>query len=413
MLALPPQHFKSRRDLPSDVAQRLEHCAFTYGDSYDSYLAMEGDREYFFSSGRRGVVAFCRWGSVMQIAGGLLADPADREELLVELLEFARSRRWRITFFGLGRSDFKLFRAHGFQMTKVGEEPLVLLDETEWRGQPYEWLRRQENGCLKQGLTVSELGADVEASHYREVIAPELLEISRDHLAGTLHRREMKFFVGQFDPHDLGRRRLFVAKTGDRIEAFVVLNPCLNGSMWAIEIFRKRRDAARGIIPFAMLQVMRQLKKEKVQYVSLSMVPWVRMHATVSGDSFLMRFFCNTLWKYCNSLYDVRGMYHFKSRFRPHWRELYIACQPKFGWSNLTAIGMTWGLLYVNPFRLLKHCWRDYFDPTRKSLAEPPWRPERLIRDLNRPEQVAEEAAAVRPSAEIAPAQMTPDGAVL
>jgi phosphatidylglycerol lysyltransferase len=382
-----PEHFASRRALNPIAAERMEHCAFLYGETYDAYLVTESDREYFFSTGRRGVVGFKRWGRNLQVIGGLLADPADQEQLLLELLAFARRRRWRVTFFGIGRSDFKLFRQHGFQITKLGEEPIVLLDETEWKGQAYEWLRRQEKACLKSGVTFREIDPAVEGAAYAEQIAPQLEEISREHVAGTIHRREMKFFVGQFEPFTLGRRRLFVAETKDRIECFLVLNPCLGGTMWAIEIFRKRADAPRGIIPFAMLQAMRQLQMEEVPYVSLSLIPWLRSSVRLAGDSLLMRYASHFLWTCGSALYDVRGMYHFKSRFRPHWRELYIASKPGIGISTIAAVGMTWGLLKVNPLRVIAHWWRDRADKSRQSLAEPPWRPERVIRSLRNSEE--------------------------
>jgi phosphatidylglycerol lysyltransferase len=379
-----PEHFPSRDALPVDAAARLEHCAFTYGETYDSYLVTEGDREYFFSTGRRGVVGFKRSGRNVQVIGGLLADPDNQEELLHQFIEFVRSRRWRLTFFGVGRNSFKLYRSFGFQITKLGEEPIVVLDTTDWKGQTYEWLRRQEKGCLKAGLTVREIFPDAEGAAYVDRIAPELELVSREHLQATLHQREMKFFVGQFEPHDLGRRRLFVAETSSRIECFVVLNPCIEGSMWAIEIYRKRSDAVRGVIPFAMLQVMRLLKSEKVVYVSLSMIPCLRSDSAIGGDSWLLRKVSHGIWRYFNALYDVRGMYHFKSRFRPHWRELYVASLPGLGVTSIASMGFTWGLFRVNPLRLAASFWKDFFDSSRKSLAEPPWRPEQLIRELRR-----------------------------
>jgi phosphatidylglycerol lysyltransferase len=339
-------------------------------------------------------------------------EAADQNQLLMELIEFARRRRWRLTFFGIGRNDFKLYRQHGFQVTKFGEEPIVLLEDTQWRGKEYEWLRRQEKSSQKAGITFREIDPAVEKEAYAAQIAPQLDEISREHLAGTVHRREMKFFVGQFEPFALGRRRLFVAESSGRIECFVVLNPCLAGAMWAIEIFRKRHDAIRGIIPYAMLQTMRQLQAEKVPYVSLSLVPWLRTNAKVTGDSFLMRAVFYFMWHYGNSLYDVRGMYHFKSRFRPHWREMYIASLPGLGISSVAAIGMSWGLLKVNPLRVIGSWWRDLFDKNRKSLAEPAWRPERLIRNL-RIDQPAETAGISEPAvAVVQPVSIAPVTAI-
>jgi len=377
-----PEHFASREDLPAAAAARLEHCAFAYGASYDSYLATEGGREYFFSSGQRGVVGFRRWGRTMQVAGGLLAADADREELLLELIEFASSRRLRLTFFGVVRDDFKLFRQQGFQLTKWGEEPIVVLDETEWKGAAYEWLRRQEKGCQKSGLTFREIDLAADGDDFEQRLAPELEQISHEHLAGTIHRGEMKFFVGQFEPHGLGRRRLFIVESAERIECFVVLNPCLAGGMWAIELFRKRSDAVRGALPFAMLQAMRQLQAEKVPYVSLCLIPFLRCSTKMTGDSFLLRWVSHFMWFFGAALYDAPGMYHFKSRFRPHWREMYIASRPRITALSIAAMGFTWGLFNANPLRVLSHWWRDWRDPNRKSLAEPGWRPERVIRQL-------------------------------
>lgn len=384
-----PEYFTSRTAMPAAALARLEECAFQFGTSYDSYLVTEGDREYFFSRGRRGVVGFQRFGRNLQIVGGLLAAPEDREQLLDEVLEFARSRRWRLTFFSLSRSDFPTFRSRGFQISKIGEEPIVVLDETEWRGGAYEWLRRQEKTCLKSGLTFREIDPAADRDDYERRIAPELEAVSREHLAETLHHREMKFFVGQFDPLALGRRRLFIVerpgtpgKEPGRIEGVIVLNPCLNGSLWAIEVFRKRRDAARGVIPFAMLQALRQLQAEGVPYVSLSLIPWLRGALWMKGGSRAMTITCFLMWHFGNALYDVRGMYHFKSRFRPHWREMYVAGLPSFGWSSILAIAMSWGLFPVNPLRLLAHWWRDLRDPARKSLAVPSFRPEPVFRNL-------------------------------
>ena len=46
----------------------------------------------------------------------------------------------------------------------------------------------------------------------------------------------------------LGDRRLFVARRDGRIEAFIVCNPCLGGTMWAVETYRRRADATRGVV---------------------------------------------------------------------------------------------------------------------------------------------------------------------
>jgi phosphatidylglycerol lysyltransferase len=384
-----PEHFPAGKPLPPAALKRIEQCAFALGETYDSYLVADSDRDYFFSSGRRGVIGFRRWGLHVLVVGGLLAEPENREQLLREFLKFIRSRWWVVTFFSLDQDACELFRRHGFRVSKLGEEPIVMLDQTQWRGKDYEWLRRQENYCLRQQVTLREVDPEAEGDDYRSRLVPELAAISRDHLAATVHGCEMRYFVGQWEPLSLGRRRLFVAATPRRIEAFVVLNPCRGGAMWAIEIFRRRKDAVRGILPFAMLQTLRRLQAERVRYASLSLVPWVRCDQPLEGDSWLFRSFTKLWWRLGNSLYDVRGIYHFKSRFRPHYRPLYLASWPRTYVLTLVAIGFTWGLLPFNPLRWLRHWWRDRRDPSRQSLAEPELSGERTVVRLSFEEEAS------------------------
>jgi phosphatidylglycerol lysyltransferase len=131
-----------------------------------------------------------------------------------------------------------------------------------------------------------------------------------------------------------------------------------------------------------MLQAMRHLQAEGVPYASLSLVPWIRCGQPLAGDSVKFRWFTRLWWRLGNSLYDVRGMYHFKSRFRPHYREIFLASYPQTYWFTLVAIALTWRLLPVNPLRWLAHWWRDRRDPSRRSLAEPAPEPARMIQRL-------------------------------
>ena len=155
-------------------------------------------------------------------------------------MSFAREKGWSIVFFNIPRSQTAFFKTHGFQMTKCGEEPIIQLANTDWRGKQYEWLRRQENYCKKHGLEFAELDNDPNDEEYRDRIVPELEEISRLHLGETLHQREMRFFVGQFRPLDMRRRRLFVARQDGQLVAFLVCTPGLDGDFWAIETYRRR-----------------------------------------------------------------------------------------------------------------------------------------------------------------------------
>jgi phosphatidylglycerol lysyltransferase len=366
----------------------LQDYAFHWGENYASYVVTERDWETLWCRDGRGVVRFVRWaGRYALVTSALLAKPEDQETLLVDFMRFARANQLNVSFYNIGRDQLDLFRRHKFQVTKFGEEPVVRLDRTTWQGKDYEWIRRQENFCKRQGVELVEINPDPGDPVYRDQIAPELEDISEEHIGSTLHGREMRYFVGRFSATDFGHKRLFAARRDGRIEAFVVCNPCLSGTMWAVEMYRRRAEATRGVIPFAMLQIMRRLKEEGIVYCSLSLIPTLRCETALKGDSWIVRPTAVFWWHHLNWIFDFRGIYHFKSRFRPEYREMYVAAWPRVTVLSLLAVGLTWGLLRFNPLRLLRHGrHKSTKSGSRKSLAVPGRRPRRILRRLNRPQ---------------------------
>ena len=375
------QHYRSQADMPRELNDRLRRCAQEFGETYAAYLVTEQDREYFWCSEQRGVIGFRRVGRYVHVGDGLLAASADRELLLREFLAFVEHNRWRPTFMNVPRTEINLFRRHGCQVTKCGEEPLVRLQRTDWQGKDSQWVRRQENFCKRQGVEVCEIHPDPADAVYQRDIAPQLEEISRDHLASTLHGKDLRFFVSQFSASQLEGKRLFVARKDARIMAFIVCNPGLDGDFWAVEVYRRRQDAVRGVITYTIMYAMRTMKAEGVGYFSLSLAPFLRCTPMLK-DSAIFRSVANVWWRFLNPVYDVRGLFHFKSRFRPDYREMYLASKPAVTVRSLLAIAWVWNLFHFNPLRLLKRRWLQKRNVQHSDLAPSGERAARVIRDL-------------------------------
>jgi len=85
----------------------------------------------------------------------------------------------------------------------------------------------------------------------------------------------------------------------------------------------------------------------------------------------------------------VRGIYHYKSRFRPHYREMFLATNPKITCRSLVSTLALWKLLAFNPLHLTRNI-REL--PGRitqgRALSDPSRRPSRVIREL-RPGDIA------------------------
>lgn len=339
----------------------IEEFAYRHGGCFDSYLVLEPDRKYFWSKDRKGFVAYVRGLNYLKIAGGLIAAPEHKETLLREFVEYAKRHKLYISFYNILESDLPVFEKFNFQITKWGEEPIVDLTTCTWEGKAYEWVRRQSNYCRRQGLVTVECRPDAMPSVEWDRIVAELHELSAELIETRPQTSDIKFLQSEFDPSNLYRKRIFLARAdggAGRIEAFVVCNPGKNGDFWAFEIYRHRPDAVRGTMPFLMHQTMQVLQKEGVREVSLCLVPGLGCEKKRPGDSFLVRggmVFAN---KYLNFLFDTAGMYHFKSRFRPQFEERFTCALPKVTLVGTCVFVHLLGVFQLNPWKLCRNLWQ-------------------------------------------------------
>lgn len=359
-------------DRRSHKARSADEIAFRFGPYYDSYLATRPDRELCWSSDRQGLVSFARVGRHLHVGGGLIAEGGKQEMLLAEVVARADDRDERLLFYNVAAHDLPLFRQYGFQATKLGEEAIIDLDDWACRGGAFEWLRRQVNYCRRQRLTVTECLPDRIAGSEWSQLTSELGRMSAAFLEGKPQTGELRFLDDQFDSRRLGRRRVFAARSRQRIEAILVCNPYRNGDCWAFETYRRQHDAVRGVIPFLMHETIELLRQEDLHRVSLCLVPGLRAEQALPGDSALVRRGLHVGSRYFNFVFDAAGQYHYKSRFRPRFEDRYLCARPAVGLASAWSVVRLLGVLDVEPRKLARTLGRRLFNPRRRrTLATP------------------------------------------
>jgi phosphatidylglycerol lysyltransferase len=369
----PPQYVANPSSMDAATLALLERLAFQYGRQYDSYLATDtAGKEYFWCSGQRGVVCLIRLGRRIAVFGGILAPEELWETLAAELREHCRRHGLRLGFFGVELRHRALLERLGFQVTKVGEDVIVDLAGRTWTGKKFEWLRRQSNFCQRSGLVVEERVRERLSGEEWAGLMDEMEEINRQFLQDRPHNQGLRNVVSRFERQLIFRQRIFVARSTHRIEAFVVCTPCLGGSSWALECYRQRKDAPRGAVPFAMHQALRQLQQAGDAAASLCMVPLLNCKEPLAGDSALVRRTVSFFYDHFSGLYDSKGLYHFKSRFRPRFEDRWVCVEgaADIGWIAFLLYAL--GLHRVHPVLALKSIFRQFNKKEdRENLADP------------------------------------------
>lgn len=328
--------------------RKLEDFAFSYGRSYDSYMVIEVGYEYFWSVGEGGVVAFSRRGQTLFVIGGLLAAAAAKDQLLQDLVAFSELNGLTLAVFNLADDDLPRFRHIGWKINKFGEDAIVQVSAAPWQGPRYAWVRRQESYIQRQGVTFAEIHHKAMSSEARLALMTELSALNSACLAKQPQRQKKLTFEGWFDPTQLHRKRLFIARAADGlgpVEGFLLCNPCHNGREWAIELYRQRPGAPRGVVPFMIMKALRWFQAEGLSRISLCLVPAVHTDSAIPGDSRLVRWLLVAWTRYGNFLFNVRGLYHFKSRFRPDFQPSYVAIYPRVTWRTIVDFLAASGIL--------------------------------------------------------------------
>lgn len=325
-------HIRPVSSLSATEFAVFERLAFCHGRCSDSYLAVEQQRHCYLSRDHRAAVSVIPVGRVLHISGGILAPPELHLPVIRRLEAFARKTRRTIACYSLNDEQREVFEAAGWEVSKLGEDTMLSLQDLTWSGKAFEWVRRQENYCRRSGLTSREVP-------HRELEGPEwnriqsaLLEVQAEDLRDRIYAQEMSLLLGRLEPENLQRRRLFIAEdsvTG-RIQAFVITNPMNGGRGWSMEMYRKRADTPRGTMPFLLKQTIDVFRSENAEEVSLCLIPWKDCH-TYRGprSSLLIRYAMALATRLGGYLYNIKGMTLFKTRFRPRLTNFYVAVTPK------------------------------------------------------------------------------------
>ncbi|HEX3314399.1 MAG TPA: DUF2156 domain-containing protein [Gemmataceae bacterium] len=340
-----PEQFVLRRvgALTPDEFEAFERLAFEHGEYAESYLAIEPERYCYLSADRQAAVSIVPAGRYLHIAGGILAAPTRRPQMITALAEHARRTGKVVAFYAVGEQDRPFFEAAGWEVSKFGEDTDLDLNTLRWSGKPYEWVRRQFNFCQRAGLRSREIvPQELSEDNWREVKIV-LFEILREDLKDRVYSDEMGLLVGKLQPDNLGRRRLFVAENEKTatIEGFLIVNPMRGGRGWAVESYRKRNSATRGAIPFLMKAAIDQLQSEGAEHVSLCMLLFkdtANFENNQSGG--FLHWWLAFGQRIADKLYSANGMIHFKTRFRPTLSNIYLCVTPK------TSLFLTLSFLY-------------------------------------------------------------------
>ena len=311
--------------------------------------AMASDELVHFSPMEtKGFLGYLDKGGAYLVPGEPLCNANDAKAFFSEFINYSAAPKRKICFFGCSERLSESAKSAGYAVIKFGQEAVVDISGFSLRGNSMENVRRGFNHANNVGMLVSEYvperKRDLELENEFHLISDEWLKGKKI--------PELGFLLGPMELDRLEGRRIFTARTQDRIEGFVILDPVSSRDGWYTDIMRRRRDAPNGINEKMLVEIIKILDGEGVRNLFLGMVPFIGLDPQIKEHRKATKLM-KSLKGRIDFLYPIESEFFFKDKFSPHWEDVFIYVYPKL--TTKMIYGIISAFLQGGLVRLLKH----------------------------------------------------------
>ncbi|GHC90871.1 bifunctional lysylphosphatidylglycerol flippase/synthetase MprF [Streptomyces flavofungini] len=284
-------------------------------------------------SGRRNLIGLC----------GPICDPGDRQQMIAELVEFARHERRHVMAVQISREEAEIYAKMGFIINQIGASFSLDITDYTLRGNRMSRVRSMINRASREGIFVKEVDhAELQGT---PALKAALDRIDERWLASKgQHAKKLDFLVGEREGPGASYRRVFAAMHGSEMIAYVSYSPVFGHRPgWLYDLTRRLPSAPPGTIEMIFSNALAAFRAEGYSWVHLGFTPFAQMKefedipnpaspATHKALSFLR--------KKGSLIYPSGAQEAFKLKWRPQSIDPeYMASQGR------VRIGAIWNLL--------------------------------------------------------------------
>jgi phosphatidylglycerol lysyltransferase len=329
----PARHRRRHQAAAAQVDQLLR----AHGDSTVSAFALADDADYFFSRNGRAVIAYRFESDTLLAIGDPIGPTEELEPMLHDFETYCQERDWQFAFFQARPERLDLYRALGWRWLHIGEDPVLWSERFTLSGGAVGAVRRAVNKADQSGLVARHFvpGVNPFGRDNGGELLDELHAISQE----WLHAHpggEKSFCMGRFDPHHLPHVWLSVAwnPARSRVEGFTTWEPIWARHGWALDLMRRRVDAAPGTMDLLVVKAVEAAKARGDALLSLSLSALARVGQELTPDTKAdsperpgaaetdrAREF---LSQHLARFYDFKGLFQWKRKFDPEFEDRYL-----------------------------------------------------------------------------------------
>ncbi len=305
--------------LPDAEALRAARAFYDeHGGTGSSFLTFTGDKYLYYNGARTALIQYGTIRNRLVAMGDPACTPPVMASAIADFRQFAERYNHTPIFYQVDEAHLHHYHDCGFSLLKLGEKARVPLEAFSLSGKRNEDLRSAINRGQRLGLRLEILQHPLP-----EPLWTRLREISDEWLA-TKPGGEKTFSVGRFDRAYLQWMPIVVVRQQEEVVAFANLVSSFGShEEIGIDLMRHADAAPSGTMDFLFVRLMQESRAQGYRWFDLGMAPLsgVGGQAWARHNERLIRM----IYEYGDAFYHYKGLRHYKEKFNPHWRSLYLA----------------------------------------------------------------------------------------
>jgi phosphatidylglycerol lysyltransferase len=326
----------------------VAHLLRNYGFNTTSYLALEKDKEHYFSPTQDACISYVPYHKVSVVSGEPVCKPEVMNEVLDEYLAHCRNHQEYPLFFEVSASALAPLEKRGFHFLKTGEEPFFDLRQFSLKGNRMANVRSSAKTATHKGVQIRQFrplapGAAAMAEQLKDIDQRWSYSRGIDRL---------RFTLGSLSLEEPGDRLYFVAEQEGEVVAFVTYAPIYKRKGVYLDLMRRGDDAPTGTMDLLLTTSFRLLQEMGIEIVTMGMAPLVNEHYSDVPQNIYLTKLLQWLYQYGEKLYPFSSLYKFKAKFHPHWWESKYLAYQHLGVPEINALAFA--LVGKTPVQMVK-----------------------------------------------------------
>jgi phosphatidylglycerol lysyltransferase len=320
---------RARFEDQTENREYARHLLADYSnDSEDFFKLWPADKTYFFDRTRTAGLAYHVAQGVAMVMGAPFGDKSRHSQLIHQFDDHCQVNDWLPAFLHLTDDERAVLAKLGFAGQKIGEEAIIDLQAFNEQTVRNKYFRNIQNRFTKQGFTV-----EILSPPHNDAIVKRLTQITEDWRKQP-GRAERSFMMGYFAADYLQQCDLAVVRDGaETIQAFMNLLPIYHGLTEAnYDMLRHTDDSPSNINDYLLINVFNKLPEHGFTHFNLGLCPLAGLEDETERNRGIIDRAMSVFYNTGDRFYSFTGLYKFKAKYEPQWRDRYAAYPP--GLSN-------------------------------------------------------------------------------